>query len=117
MLLEMFSNIAALNLTYFIGLATGNLVILFGIIAVSYFFSPKNFFARFVAIVFVVSALVDLQHVHNFVFYSASAMFLLWLARVTFITISESRPSTQKYSPLLFAVATYAVLFYVNFFG
>ena len=117
MLLEMLSNLAALNISYFIGLALGNPLLLFGIVSVSYFFSPKKFFARFIAIVFVISAMNDLQTVHGFVFYAASAMFLLWMARVVFLTISESNPNTQKYSPLLFAVATYAVLFYVNFFG
>ena len=117
MLLEMLSNLADFNIGYFTGLATGNLVLAFGIVSVSYFFSPKDFFARFVAIIIVVSAMMDLQHVHNFIFYSAAALFLLMLARMVFLTISESNPGTQKYSPLLFAVATYAVLFYINFFG
>ena len=115
--MELLTNLLSLNINYFIGLVVNNIVLVFGLIAVSYFFSPKNFIARFIAVVFVVTALMDMQNVHNFVFYTGFALFLVMLARISFLTISESNPSLQKHSALFYAVASYAVLFYINFFG
>jgi hypothetical protein len=117
MLIEILTNLLSLNIGYFIGLIANNIVIVFGLVAVSYLFSPKNFLARFVAVIFVVSALLDMQNIHNFVFYTGFALFLVMLARISFLTISESNPNLRKYSPLFYAVASYAVLFYINFFG
>lgn len=117
MLIEVLSNLASLNLGYFISLITGNLFWIFGFVSASYYFRGKNFWMRFFTIIFVVCGLMDIQKVYNLRFYVGGALLLLCLGRIVVLTTVAKTKGGEKYMPLFYALTTYSVLFYFNFFA
>ena len=117
MLVELLMNLASLNFGYFVDLAMGNLFWVFGFVAAAYYFRGKNFWLRLITIIFVVYGLMDLQRVHNLVFFAGSALLILFMGRMSVLIFAESTKGGAKYLPFLFALVTYSVLFFVNFSG
>lgn len=117
MLLEMLSHALALDAGYFANLISGNLFWVFGFISAAYYFKGKSFWSTFFIIIFVIASMMDLQQVHNLAFYVGGALMMAMLGRVVVLAFLANLKGGERHMPLGYAIVTYSVLFYFNFFG
>lgn len=116
MIVEIISNLLALNFGYFADIFTGGIFWVFAFSAAGYYFgNGKKILLNFIVITGLLLTFADLLHAHDLLFYTAPALLVLYLARITVLTYLE-KSGLGRNLPLAFSLTTYAVLFYYNFF-
>ncbi|MFH1255662.1 MAG: hypothetical protein V1494_00040 [Candidatus Diapherotrites archaeon] len=97
MLLEFLSHLLALDIGWILQLALGNIFLIFGFIAIIYFFSNgKNVLYGFVALTLTMWIWVDFQNSSGMVWTIASFVALFFLVKLSVLAISEYTPALKN---------------------
>ncbi|VVB99431.1 Uncharacterised protein [uncultured archaeon] len=116
MISEILVNLLDLNPGYFLDLATGGIFWVFALAAAAHYFgNGKNLLLNFIIITGLVLSMQDLLKAQGLALYTAQGLFVLFFARQIVLTVLE-HSGWSKQLPLAFAITTWAVVFFYNFF-